>query len=322
MNRKAQRRFLSARLAAERGALLDGLLGLDETTLTRRPVFDDWTVKDILAHIAAWDRWEEETMRAILGGNEPDFTAVQDFAVSNAAFVAAGRNRSLDDVVAELMAARSDWVVWLESLPDEDFFQPRAYYGHDWTFSEVPVQVQWEHDAGHAAEIASWRRAGEFRRETGPRSVLLAALDAAREELLTAAALVPADERTTRQVVGDWTLKDVLGHIADWEWYAAKGLRQMAAGQRPEPEPLDSIEAWNISHAEARGDQPWDGVWEDLHHAHAAFRATLTGIDWDAMPNVFRFDWDVKGTPYHWGCIFIEHDREHACELRDDDREN
>lgn len=22
------------------------------------PIFDDWTVKDLLAHITAWDRWE------------------------------------------------------------------------------------------------------------------------------------------------------------------------------------------------------------------------------------------------------------------------
>jgi hypothetical protein len=306
VNRKAQRRFLSARLAAERGALLAELLGLHEATLTKRSVFDDWTVKDILAHIAAWDRWEEK--------------AVQDLAAANAAFVSARRDWSLDDVIAELMAARSEWLAWMESVPDEEFFQPRAYYGHDWTFSEVPMLVQWEHDAGHASEIASWRKAGGFRRENGPKSVLLAALDAAREELLAAAALVPADERTTRPVVGRWTLKDVLGHIADWEWYAADGLRQMAAGQRPEPEPLASIEAWNIAHAEARRDQPWDEVWGDLSDAHAAFRATLDGTGQEVMANAFPFAWGGKGTPYRWASIFIEHDREHARELRDDDR--
>jgi hypothetical protein len=257
MDKASQRRHLLARLAAERGALLEGLLGLDEPTLVARPVFDDWSVKEILAHVAAWDRWEERTMRPMVAGETPDFSAVQDFAASNAAFVAPWRDRDLEEVLAELVAARSDWVAWLQSLSDEEFFRPRSYSGHPWTFSEVPLQVQWKHDAEHAAQVARWREAEKLKSLTGSRPVLLAALQAARDELLAAAALVPNMERTSRVVCGDWTLKDLLGHVADWEWYGVAGLRQMAAGQPPDPEPIDTIENWNQVHAEARREQSW-----------------------------------------------------------------
>jgi hypothetical protein len=316
MDKGSQRSHLMARLAGERAALLEGLLGLDEPALVKRAVFDDWSVKEILAHSAAWDRWDERTMRCMVAGDTPDFAAVQDFAASNAAFVAEWRERSLEEVVAELTAARSDWVAWLRSLPGEEFFRPRSYFGHAWTFSEVPLQVQWEHDGEHAAQIARWREAEALKGETGSTPVLLAALEAAREELLAAAALVPAGQRTSRPVCGVWTLRDLLGHIADWEWYGVEGLRQMAAGQPPDPEPIDGIESWNRSHAEARREQPWEVVWEDLHAARQAFLAVLEGMSQAAMTRSFPFAWGPKGTPYQWMGIFVGHDREHARDLR------
>lgn len=65
MDDRPHRRYLMARLASERAGLLEALLGLNESMISERPLHDDWCVKDILAHIAAWDRWEERTMRAI-----------------------------------------------------------------------------------------------------------------------------------------------------------------------------------------------------------------------------------------------------------------
>jgi hypothetical protein len=46
-----------------------------------------------------------------------------------------------------------------------------------------------KHDATHAGELARWRRRERLPRDTGPRSLLLAALESSRDELLSAAAL-------------------------------------------------------------------------------------------------------------------------------------
>jgi hypothetical protein len=317
MGEKPHRQHLLVRLASERAGLLEALLGLNESMLTGRPVHDDWCVKDILAHIAAWDRWEERTMRAILAGEEPDFAAVQDFAAANTAFVAAQRDSGLGEVLAELLAARSAWVAWIEGIPDEEFYRHRSYYGHAWTFSEVPLQVQWGHDAEHATQIRTWRRTAQPAKGLGCIPVMLAALQTAREELLAAAMLVPTGERISRLVCGDWTLKDVFGHIADWEWYGAAGIRQMADGCPPDPEPIGSIESWNRAHALARRDQSWDVIWDDLFAARRTLSTALEGMNEDSAQLRYGFPWGGEGTPFQWLGIFVEHDREHAHGLRE-----
>jgi uncharacterized damage-inducible protein DinB/predicted RNase H-like HicB family nuclease len=312
----AWRCHLLARLSAERAGLLEQLIGLDEGALTEVPMLDSWTVKDLLAHVAAWDRWEERTMKCMVAGGTPDFTAVQDFDASNAAFVAEWCDRPLAEVLAELQAARADWVAWLESLSEEEFFRYRSYAGWDWSFSVVPLQVQWQHDAEHAAQIAAWRETEGLKGETVPKMVLLAALAAARDELLAAVALVPAEERASRPVCGEWTLKDVLGHVADWEWLGAEGLRQMATGQPPQVEHVQDIDAWNQAHAEARRDQPWEVVWADLHAARRALLDVLEEMSQAELGRSFPFPWGPEGTPYQWIWVYFRHDREHAHDLR------
>jgi uncharacterized damage-inducible protein DinB/predicted RNase H-like HicB family nuclease len=312
----AWRHHLLACLAAGRAGLLEQLSGLDEKMLTEVPVPDGWTIKDLLAHVAAWDRWEERTMRCMVAGEVPDFTAVQDFDASNAAFVAEWHDRTLAEVLAELQVARADWVAWLESLSEVEFFRRRSYAGWDWSFSVVPLQVQWQHDAEHAAQIAAWRESEGLKGETGSKAVLLAALAAARDELLAAAALVPPEERASRPVCGEWTLKDVLGHVADWEWFGVDGLRQMAAGQSPQVEHVQDIDAWNQAHVEARRDQAWETVWADLHAARRALLDVLEEMSQAQLGRSFPFPWGPEGTPYQWIWVYFRHDREHAHGLR------
>jgi predicted RNase H-like HicB family nuclease/uncharacterized damage-inducible protein DinB len=311
-----RRHWLLARLAAERAGLLEQALGLDERALIRAPVIGDWTVKDVLAHVAAWDRWEARTMQSMVAGEMPDFSALHDLNASNAAFVAPWRDRSLGEVLAELQAARTDWVDWLEGLPEEEFFRQRSHDGDDWSFYNAPVRVQWEHDAGHAGEIADWRKATGAASETGCKAVLLAALDAARCELLDALDLVPEGERDSRRVCGQWTLKDLSGHITDWERFGAEGLRLMAAGQSPEVEPVEDIDAWNQVHVKARREQPWESVWEDLHTTRRSLLAVLEEMGEAELAQRFPFPWGPEGTPYQWATVFFAHDREHAGDLQ------
>ena len=307
----AHRRWLLARLAAERAGLISSLLGLGEATLTAHLVTGEWTVKDLLAHSAAWERWEERNMRAIVLGEAPVLAATEDADKMNAAFVDAWRERSLDEVLDELREARGGWVCWLESLPEEVFCAPYSFGGHDWLFPDL-LQLYWDHDAEHAAQIRAWREAEGLRSESGNKAILVASLEAARAELLSSAALVPDEGRDLWPVCGEWTPKDVLGHVADWERFAAEGLRMMAAGEEPQVEPIKDIDAWNRDHAEARREQPWDEVWDDLSRTRRTLMEVLRGMDEEQLAPRFPFPWGVEGTPYDWLGVFVGHDREHA----------
>jgi uncharacterized damage-inducible protein DinB/predicted RNase H-like HicB family nuclease len=312
----AYRQSLLARLAYVRTSLLAQLLGLDEAALTERRISERWTVKDLLAHVAAWDRWEERTMRAMVAGEEPDFEAVGDVDAANARFVAAWQGRSLDAVVAELNAARTSWVAWLAALPVDEFFRVRAYAGYDWTFARVPLAVQWQHDAEHTSQIAAWRRAEKPGGRTGPKAVLRAVFDAGREELLAAARLMPPEQRASYAVCGHWTAHDVLGHLADWEWVGVEGMRDMAAGKPPAVAPIRDIDLWNAERVEVRRTQAWSRVWADLQAARQAFLEAFDALDPAELGKVHAFPWGGYGTAYDWVSVYVAHDREHAAQLR------
>jgi len=312
---RAQLLSAATRLVAERAGLLEQLIGLDERTLTAMPFLDGWTVKDLLAHIAAWDRWELREMRHMASGEILDLTEVRDTDAFNADVVAAWRDRTLAEVLAELQEARVTWVAWLQALPDEEFFRQHLFEGEDWSFAGC-VEVQWRHDAEHAAQIAAWQKAEGLKGKIGPKVVLLATLTAAREELLTAAAQVPVEERESWPVCGEWTLKDVLGHVADWEWLGVDGLRQMAAGQPLQVGDVQDTDTWNQTHAEARRSQAWKVVWADFQAARQGFLEVLEGMSEAHLEQSFPSPWGSDITPYHWICIYLAHDREHAEGLR------
>ena len=127
---------------------------------------------------------------------------------------------------------------------------------------------------------------------------------------------MPPADRSTRLVCGRWTLKDVLGHVADWEAFGAEGLRLMAAGQSPLIEAVTDIDAWNEVHVTARTAQPWEQVWGDFRAARRALVDALEGMGEGDLGRLYPFSWGPQGTPYQWVEVFVEHDRSHARGLR------
>ena len=245
----AWRLHLLARIHAERANLLAALVGTDADSLSTRPACADWTAKDLLAHVAAWDAAHLERMQQVLTGNAGQLKTF-DTDARNAAMHAERKDWSLARTLQELLASRSAYLQALAQVSDEEL-----HGTHQTPWGAVPVRFWAErraaHDAAHAADLASFRKAGGLGRATGPRALLLAQLAAVREELLAAAALVPPDQRTARTVCGEWTLKDAVAHVADWERVAAEALRAMAAGAAPAIRETD-IESFNPAHYSQR----------------------------------------------------------------------
>jgi len=316
----AWRRCFLARLAAERAGFLEQFLGLDERGLTQLPVFDGWTAKDLLAHVAAWDELFTWRVERVLAGRESEIVGV-DPEDHNATLYAERRGWSLKRAVEACVVARRACLEALTRLPDEELHRWRSL---PWGETSVRQWAEWRarHDAAHAADLAVWRgslgeRGMGAEGKAGPKVVLLAVLAAARAELLAVAALVPSEERQSRPVCGEWTLKDVLGHVADWEWVGVEGLRHMAAGRPPRVEHVEDIEAWNRAHAEVRRGQSWEEVWADLHAARRAMLDVLESeeLSQASLGRTFSFPWGQEGTPYEWLCIYVDHDRSHARDL-------
>jgi hypothetical protein len=120
-----------------------------------------------------------------------------------------------------------------------------------------------EHDVEHSAQIRAWRSKSRAD-EVGPKVLLQHALDASRSALMTLIDAVPAEQRNSLPVTGTRTLKDVVGHIADWDELVVEAILAMEANRGITWEPIDYSEAWNQTHAVARREQTWTHVWKDF----------------------------------------------------------
>ncbi|MBN1485048.1 MAG: DinB family protein [Chloroflexia bacterium] len=311
-----QRAHLLARLAAARAELCSHLLGLDERALCEVILHGDWTLQDALAHLAGWDLWVLPMQQRLLAGGPPDLETVRDLNAYNAASVAAWRGRSLAEVLTGLTEARAAWVAWMEELAPEEFFRRRPVGQGDGS-PPTWVEVMEKHDLEHAEEIAQWVQEQGLQGGPGPKPVLRLALEAARREWLAAAAMVPVGARRSRPLCGVWTLQDVLGHLADWEQLGAEGLRLMAAGQHPDVEEVADLDAWNQAHVKARGEQSWERVFSDLRSARQAFLAALEALEPSQFDKRYTAPWGGPITPYDWVCVYVEHERGHAYDVRE-----
>ena len=132
--------------------LLSTVDGLSEEQMTR-VWYGDWSVRDILAHVAGWHREEIAMLERMARGERPvpesaDYT---DDDAWNARFAARWRAASAGEVLAELNASKEAYLAAALRLPEERFEEGR-------TARRLVQQGCIEHYREHADEIREWRK--------------------------------------------------------------------------------------------------------------------------------------------------------------------
>ncbi len=311
-DREHWRRQLLALLAGERAEFLYLLLGLDEETLTTRPVFDDRTVKDLLAHVAAWDELHRERMALVLAGRPGEIASV-DLDEQNAVVHERRRGWTLSRALDAFTGARQSFLEILSRVPDEQLHRPV-----DIPWSDALPMRTWaiwraRHDAVHAGDVRRWRNNNEIEDGVGPQAILVAALEASREEIGAFAALVPEKEQERRPLDDEWTLRDVVGHLADWELFLLKCLE---AGRMLDMGYGGDVDEWNAVHAAARSEQSWAQVWEDYRRARQKTVDVVQEMDQGQLSSLLNNPWGRDTSTYRVIEWWLEHEREHAAGLR------
>src|SRR4051812_32815028 len=67
----ASRQMLAGQVNDGRERLLESFAGLSDEDMLLPGVADDWSVRDLLAHIAAWERASTEAYRMMLADERP-----------------------------------------------------------------------------------------------------------------------------------------------------------------------------------------------------------------------------------------------------------
>jgi hypothetical protein len=152
---------LLQQLEEGRERFLDAIEGLSEAALQQPGVAGDWSVKDILAHLA---RWEAELVKLLWQaqhGEKPNtvhFTQ-RDVDETNARWHRQSQSRPLDRVLDDFHGVRVQTTRRIESLPAGALENPAAY---PWLAGkplwEWIAGDSFEHEAEHEVQIRNWRQ--------------------------------------------------------------------------------------------------------------------------------------------------------------------
>jgi len=153
----AWRRQALAHMSRSRAATLALLARLPEEAVLRPRTQGAWSVRDVLAHIAAWE--EEGTRRLELiargrGDRIRFYDTMAEVDRFNARAVAAARRTPLPALLRRLDRARARLVRALRGLPPRALADPAH---------ELPAVIwlrefAWTHERAHRVEIRAWWR--------------------------------------------------------------------------------------------------------------------------------------------------------------------
>jgi len=164
--RPAQLEELVDKLESHRRELVSQVQAMSEAQAARRPSGQEWSAKEQLAHLAAFERlWLEWTMKVRdepgceVGPPPPNPPAYEETAT-----------RSVADLVGELASARSDTIAAIEGLTEEELGRK----GKHLLFGEMSVlqmlRSLYRHDRMHIDQISGRESSFTPRVPGGPKN--------------------------------------------------------------------------------------------------------------------------------------------------------
>jgi len=148
-----KRTDLQERVRESHGGLVSALEGLSEDDATRVGLTEQWSIKDALSHIAAWEIEVARIVKEIQAGTwKPQRMNQEMIDEFNRQAVEDRRERSFPQVREEFDAAHEEMERVIGSLPEEvDESSPAYRYIEAVTF---------KHFAHHGAQIQKFRDEG------------------------------------------------------------------------------------------------------------------------------------------------------------------
>jgi hypothetical protein len=138
-------------LDAAWSALTDAYAGLPDARLVQPGVVEDWSVKDVLAHVTTWEQEALTHLPLIIaGGAPPRYAAQGGIDAFNARATRAGRRRSLAEVLRRRDQTHARLVEFVRSQP------PGTFAGGTRARRRLRLDT-YGHYPEHTAAIRAWR---------------------------------------------------------------------------------------------------------------------------------------------------------------------
>jgi uncharacterized damage-inducible protein DinB len=138
----------------EWGALL---AQIDEARMKQPGATGNWSVKDVIAHVA----WSELEMIPLLRTHSlADASELWNLSEDerNEAVYQQNRDRELHDIIGEEGKAYADMLAAIEGLSDDDLNDPQRFKDmpQNWVPWQIIAGCSFRHYRDHAAQIREW----------------------------------------------------------------------------------------------------------------------------------------------------------------------
>jgi hypothetical protein len=112
-------------IVTERQLLESELALVNKRAMTRRGVIGDWSAKDIMAHLVAWEQFLLDWYRTGLSGETPRVSPHFNIATMHAmneAIYQQNKRRKLEEVLTEFASSYLETLTAIKAFPEGDLF--------------------------------------------------------------------------------------------------------------------------------------------------------------------------------------------------------
>ncbi len=268
-----------------RTRLVQAIEGLSRRELTELPIYESWTIKDVLAHVLGWDLRVLNTLPLMLQNRASEVASVE-VDEYNLESINTWRHKSFAEILVEVQSTHRQILQIISGLEHREIDTRRERHGRVITIRSYVIDVMIEHDREHAAEIELWRK--NLEQSIDPVE-LKTRLAQRRADFAAALSGLSEADLMDKRTTGSWSVKDIAGHIADWERLMLNAARHIHDPSLPVIRPVTDGE--NEAMVARHAGESWDKT-------VAGLTAVQQAVD-DFVARLKMGDWTLRG-PYPW----------------------
>ena len=161
MTRHTSKDQLLQDIQVQHRLLMRTLAALGEEVMLQPGAVGNWSVKDVLAHLTAWERLFLDWYYSGLRGYTPQISPVGMSRIAmnalNQQIFAKNQNQTLEDVLAEFQASYQQTLAVIETISEEDMFtRDRFAWTGRLTLADYIAGNTCSHYAWASAKIRKW----------------------------------------------------------------------------------------------------------------------------------------------------------------------
>ena len=150
-------------LNEEHQQLMTAIEGLAPEEMQEPGVNGDWSIKDILTHLCAWEAELVKLLWQASSGKKPNtvhFDSERDVDAMNLSWYNERKERPLEAVLEDLHAVRKQTLRRVAEFTDKELNDPEAFtWLRGYPLWEWIASDSFKHVPEHTAQIQAWRKA-------------------------------------------------------------------------------------------------------------------------------------------------------------------